>query len=170
MRCFSELLPSIYARHPVRQNELAANIIPRFLGLPEGSQAQKSKELVTSLSLCWTRSEFDRATTMRISVYPWRGWRETNVDKSPMPPPQRFELVGQQSDLSGNLRLRYGSNPQDTQSFVLTLTPHYVARDLKNGQPITIIEIEQYAHDNAGELRAKAVFGKEFGLVTLVLD
>jgi hypothetical protein len=49
--------------------------------------------------------------------------------------PERFELIGQQGDLSGNLRLRYGSGPHDPQSFVVTLTSQYVARSLKDGQP-----------------------------------
>jgi hypothetical protein len=39
-------------------------------------------------------------------------------------------------------------------------------RSLKDGQPVTFVELEKYAYDNAGELRAKAVFGKEFGLAT----
>jgi hypothetical protein len=92
------------------------------------------------------------------------------VAKSPEQKPERFELIAQHGDLSGNIRLRYGSGADDPQVFVLTLTPQYVARSLKDGQPVTFIELEKYAYDNAGELRAKAVFGKEFGLVTLVLD
>jgi hypothetical protein len=84
--------------------------------------------------------------------------------------PERFELIGQQGDLSGNLRLRYGSSPHDPQSIVVTLTSQYVARSLKDGHPVTFVELEKYAYNNAGELRAKAVFGKEFGLGTLVLD
>jgi hypothetical protein len=90
--------------------------------------------------------------------------------KSLEPKSERIELVGQQGDLSGNLRLRYGSDPHDSRTFVVTLTPQYVARSLKDGQPVGVVELEKYAYDNAGELRAKAVFGKEFGLVTLVLD
>jgi hypothetical protein len=42
--------------------------------------------------------------------------------------PVRFELIGQHGDLSGNVRLQYGSGPHDPQVFVLTLTPQYVAR------------------------------------------
>jgi hypothetical protein len=80
-----------------------------------------------------------------------------------------FELIGQESDLSGNLRLRYGSGAHNSQIFVLTLTPQYVARSLKDGLPVTVVELGKYAHDNAGDLRAKAVFGKEFGLTTLTL-
>jgi hypothetical protein len=84
--------------------------------------------------------------------------------------PVRFELIGQHNDLSGNVRLQYGSGPDDPLVFVLTLTPQYVARCRKDGQPVTFVELEKYAYDNAGELRAKAVFGKEFGLTKLVLD
>ena len=43
---------------------------------------------------------------------------------------ERFELIGQQGDISGNLRLRYGSVARDPKTFVLTLTPQYVARAL----------------------------------------
>ena len=51
--------------------------------------------------------------------------------------PVRFELIGQHNDLSGNVRLQYGSGPDDPLVFVLTLTPQYVARSRKDGQPVT---------------------------------
>jgi Sensors of blue-light using FAD len=86
------------------------------------------------------------------------------------PVSERFELIGQQGDISGSLRLQYGSVPGDPRTFVLTLTPQYVARALRDKQPVTFIELEKYAYDNAGELRARAVFGKEFGLAALTLD
>jgi hypothetical protein len=76
--------------------------------------------------------------------------------------PAKFELIGQQSDLSGNLRLRYGSDPSDPHVFVLTLTPKYVARSLKDGLPVTFFELEKYAYENAGDLRSKPSSGKNF--------
>jgi hypothetical protein len=84
--------------------------------------------------------------------------------------PGRFEPIGQRSDLSANLRLRYGSDAHDPKSFVLTLTPQYVARALGDAHPITFVELEKYAYDNAGDLRAEAVKGKDSGFTTLTLD
>jgi hypothetical protein len=43
---------------------------------------------------------------------------------------ERFELIGTQGDISRNLRLAYGSAPDDLTPFVITLTPQYVARVL----------------------------------------
>ena len=51
---------------------------------------------------------------------------------------------------------------------MLTLTPQFAAR--ANAQPVTAIELDKFAYDNAGELKAMAVFGKEFGSATLILD
>jgi hypothetical protein len=39
-----------------------------------------------------------------------------------------FELLERAGDISGKLRLIYGSGPADPAPFVLTLTPQYVAR------------------------------------------
>ena len=41
---------------------------------------------------------------------------------------ERFELLDTAGDISGKLRLIYGSGPADPAPFVLTLTPQYVAR------------------------------------------
>jgi hypothetical protein len=43
---------------------------------------------------------------------------------------ERFELLDAAGDVSGKLRLIYGSGPADPAPFVLTLTPQYVARAL----------------------------------------
>jgi hypothetical protein len=39
----------------------------------------------------------------------------------------KFELLDTAGDISGKLRLIYGSGPADPAPFVLTLTPQYVA-------------------------------------------
>jgi hypothetical protein len=54
--------------------------------------------------------------------------------------------------------------------FVLTLTPQYVARAIGKTPPVTFHEIERYAYDNAGDLRAMALFGKGSGRLNLILE
>jgi hypothetical protein len=83
---------------------------------------------------------------------------------------ERFELIGDQGDTSGHLRLAYGSGPDDPTPFVITLTPQYVARVLEKTPPITLQEIERYAYDHAGDLRAMAFREKENGRLSLVLE
>ena len=83
---------------------------------------------------------------------------------------ERFELIGDERDISGHLRLAYGSGPDDPAPFVLTLTPQYVARALGKTPPVTINEIEKYAYDNAGDLRAMALLEKGSGRLNLVLE
>ena len=83
---------------------------------------------------------------------------------------EKFELIGKAGDISGHLRLRYGSGPDDPMPFVITLTPQYVARATGKTPPVSYQEIEKYAHDNAGDLRAKAVFEKGRGFTTLTLE
>jgi hypothetical protein len=67
-----------------------------------------------------------------------------------------FELLDTAGDISGKLRLIYGSGPTDPAPFVLTLTPEYVARALGTTPPVSFHEIEKYADDNAGDLREMA--------------
>jgi hypothetical protein len=83
---------------------------------------------------------------------------------------EQFNLIGEGGDISGYLRLRYGSGPHDPAPFVLTLTPQYVARALGKTPPVTFPEITRYAHDNAGDLRAKAAFEKGRGFTTMTLE
>ena len=71
-----------------------------------------------------------------------------------------FELLDTAGDISGKLRLIYGSGPADPAPFVLTLTPQYVARTLGKTPPVSFHEIEKYADDNAGDLREMAFSGK----------
>jgi hypothetical protein len=81
-----------------------------------------------------------------------------NGNTMSQPMSEQFNLIGEGGDISGYLRLRYGSGPHDPAPFVLTLTPQYVARALR------------YAHDNAGDLRAKAAFEKGRGFTTMTLE
>jgi hypothetical protein len=67
-----------------------------------------------------------------------------------------FELLDTAGDISGKLRLIYGSGPTDPAPFVLTLTPQYVARASGKTPPVSFHEIEKYADDNAGDLREMA--------------
>jgi hypothetical protein len=84
---------------------------------------------------------------------------------------EKFELIGlPQDEQSGLFHLRYGSGPDDPMPFVLTLTPYYVARALGKTPPVTYHEITNYADDNAGSLKAKAVFEKGRGRTTLILE
>ena len=81
-----------------------------------------------------------------------------------------FELLDTAGDISGKLRLIYGSGPTDPAPFVLTLTPQYVARALRKTPPATPHEIEKYADDNAGDLREMAFREKETGRLDLTLE
>jgi hypothetical protein len=48
---------------------------------------------------------------------------------------ERFELIGEQGDISGHMRLAYVAGPDDPTLFVLTLTPGYVARVMEKMPP-----------------------------------
>jgi hypothetical protein len=61
---------------------------------------------------------------------------------------ERFELLDIEGDISGKLRLIYGSGPADPAPFVLTLTPQYVARASGKTPPVSFHEIERYADEN----------------------
>ena len=81
-----------------------------------------------------------------------------------------FELLDTAGDISGKLRLIYGSGPTDPAPFVLTLTPEYVARALETTPPVSFHEIEKYADDNAGDLREMAFQEKGTGRFSLTLE
>jgi hypothetical protein len=83
---------------------------------------------------------------------------------------ESFELLDTGGDISGNLRLIYGSGPADPAPFVLTLTPQYVARVSGKTPPVSLHEIERYADHNAGDLREMALLEKGTGRLTLVLE
>jgi hypothetical protein len=67
-------------------------------------------------------------------------------------------------------RLAYGCGPDDPMPFIVTLTPQYVARALGKTPPVTFHEIEKYAYDNAGDLRAMALLEKGSGRLNLILE
>ncbi len=83
---------------------------------------------------------------------------------------ERFELLDIVGDISGKLRLIYGSGPTDPAPFVLTLTPQYVARVAGKTPPVSFHEIERYADDNAGDLRETALLEKGTGRLNLILE
>jgi hypothetical protein len=83
---------------------------------------------------------------------------------------EKFELIGQQSDVSGHLRLTYGSGTDDPLPFVITLTRQYVARALGKTTPVSFNEVERYADDNAGDLKAIALLEKGTGRLNLILE
>jgi hypothetical protein len=85
------------------------------------------------------------------------------------PMSEQFNLIRESGDISGfSPSIRLPS--QRPYPFVLTLTPQYVARALGKTPPVTYLEITKYAHDNAGDLQAKAVFEKRRGRTTLTLE
>jgi hypothetical protein len=83
---------------------------------------------------------------------------------------ERFELIGEEGDISGHLRLTYGSGTNDSMPFVITLTRQYVARALGRAAPISFNAIEKYAYDNAGDLKAMALLEKGSGRLNLILE
>lgn len=83
---------------------------------------------------------------------------------------ERFELLDIEGDISGKLRLIYGSEPADPAPFVLTLTPQDVARASGKTPPVSFHEIERYADENAGDLREMAFREKATGHLNLTLE
>jgi hypothetical protein len=81
----------------------------------------------------------------------------------------RFEQIGKLRDVSGHLRLVFGSEADDPMPFVLTLMPRYVALATGKTPPVTFNEIEKYAYDHAGDLRTMASQEKDRGRLTLIL-
>src|SRR5690242_12588949 len=55
---------------------------------------------------------------------------------------ERFELLDTAGDISGKLRLIYGTGPADPAPFILTLTPEYVARASGKAPPVSLHKIE----------------------------
>ena len=81
-----------------------------------------------------------------------------------------FELLDTARDISGKLRLIYGSGPADSAPFVLTLTPQYVARASGKTPTVSFHELERYADENAGDLREMAFREKATGRLNLTLE
>ena len=76
----------------------------------------------------------------------------------------KFELIGSDGLFSGLRHLRYGTGRDDPIPFVLTLTPQYVAREIRKTLPVSYLKVQRYAEQNADKLKAIAKFGKKRGL------
>ena len=85
-------------------------------------------------------------------------------------PEPKFELIGSDGLFSGLRHLRYGTGQDDPTPFILTLTPQYVAREIKKTLPVSYLRVQRYAKRNADKLKAKAKFEKERGCNTHTLE
>ena len=54
--------------------------------------------------------------------------------------------------------------------FTLTLTPQYVAREIRKTLPISCLKVQRYAQRNADKLKAIAKLERERGLNTHTLE
>ena len=79
-------------------------------------------------------------------------------------PDPKFELIGSDGRFSGLRHLRYGAGHDDPMPFTLTLTPQYVAREIRKTLPVSYIKVQRYAQRNADKLKAIAKFEKERGV------
>jgi hypothetical protein len=85
-------------------------------------------------------------------------------------PEPKFELIGSDGLFSGLRHLRYGIGHDDPMPFTLTLTPQYVAREIKKALPVSYLKVQRYAEQNADKLKAQAKFERERGLNTHTLE
>ena len=85
-------------------------------------------------------------------------------------PEPKFQLIGSDGLFSGLLRLRYGTGHDDPTPFTLTLTPQYVAREVKKAPPVSYLRVQRYAERNADKLKAIAKLERERGLNTHTLE
>jgi hypothetical protein len=85
-------------------------------------------------------------------------------------PDSKFELIGSGGLFSGLRHLRYGTGQDDPMPFVLTLTPQYVAREIRKAVPVSFLKIQRYAEQNADKLKAIAKFEKGLGFNTHTLE
>jgi len=76
----------------------------------------------------------------------------------------KFELIGSDGLFSGLRHLRYGKGHDDPTPFTLTLTPQYVAREIRKTLPVSYLKVQRYAQRNADKLKAIAKFEKERGV------
>ena len=82
----------------------------------------------------------------------------------------KFELIGSKGLFSGLRHLRYGTGHDDPMPFILTLTPQYVAREVKKKLPVSYLKVQRYAERNADKLKAIAKLERERGLNTHTLE
>ena len=85
-------------------------------------------------------------------------------------PDPKFELIGSEGRFNGLRHLRYGTGHDDLMPFNLTLTPQYVAREMKKALPVSFLRVQGYAERNADKLRAIAKLERERGLDTHTLE
>ena len=79
-------------------------------------------------------------------------------------PEPKFELIGSDGLFSGLRQLRYGTGRDDPMPFTLTLTPQYVAREVKKKLPVSYLRVQRYAERNADKLKAIAKIERERGI------
>ena len=91
----------------------------------------------------------------------------STMDAEPDP---KFELIGSDGLFSGLRHLRYGTGHNDPTPFTLTLTPQYVAREMKKKPPVSYLRVQRYAERNADKLKAIAKLERERGLNTHTLE
>jgi uncharacterized HAD superfamily protein len=84
--------------------------------------------------------------------------------------PQPFRLIAAKGQHNGIFRIWYGAAENDRSAFVLTLTPQHVAHALHKTLPITLEEIEEYAHNNRDRLKAIARNARARGRNAEVLE
>ena len=82
----------------------------------------------------------------------------------------KFELISSDGLFSGLRHLRYGTGQDDATPFTLTLTPQYVAREVKKKPPVSYLRVQRYAERNADKLKAIAKLERERGLNTHTLE
>ena len=85
-------------------------------------------------------------------------------------PEPMFELIGSDGLFSGLRHLRYGTGQDDPMPFTLTLTPQYVAREIKKALPVSYLKVQRYAERNAEKLKAKAKLERERGSNTHTVE
>jgi len=79
-------------------------------------------------------------------------------------PEPKFELIGSDGLFSGLRHLRYGTGRDDPMPFTLTLTPQYVAREVKKKLPVSYLRVQRYPERNADKLKAIAKIERERGI------
>ena len=82
----------------------------------------------------------------------------------------KFELIGSDGLFNGLRHLRFGTGDDDPMPFTLTLTPQYVAREVKKKPPVSYLRVQRYAERNADKLKAIAKLERERGLNTHTLE
>ena len=96
--------------------------------------------------------------------------KETALSTMDAKPEPKFELIASDGQFSGLRHLRYGTGQDDPMPFTLTLTPQYVAREIKKKLPVSFLRVQRYAERNADKLKAVAKLAKERGFNTHTLE